>query len=106
MRGKVLPHASTLLFQRGNVEMGVSLFKRTKPVTTPVPGAVYQRMIFNSVETAQVVDVTEEGFPLPHVRYIARNDMMDGPDRGHPARNIRILSVDSFNRLFGHPRAG
>lgn len=86
--------------------MGVSFFRRSKQAAAPVPGAVYRRVIFNTVETAQVVAVTEEGFPLPHVRYIARNDMVDGPDRGHPARNIRILSVESFNRLYGLPQAG
>lgn len=87
--------------------MGVSLFKRSEPTVTPVPGGIYQRTIFNTVETAQVLAVTEDGFPLPHVRYIARNDMLDGPEprgrRLNPAA-VRTLSVDSFNRLFGNTR--
>lgn len=90
----------------GGVAMGVSLFKRTKPVTPPVPGAVYQRVIFNTVETARVLAVTAEGFPLPHVRYLARNDVVDGPHRDgrRDQGAVRTLSVESFNRLFTHPR--
>ncbi|WP_154667342.1 hypothetical protein [Niveispirillum irakense] len=86
--------------------MSVSLFRRSKPMTAPVPGDVYQRNIFHSVETARVVAVTEDGFPVPHVRYIARNDMIDGPSRGRheTARgDLRTLTVESFTRLFGLP---
>ncbi len=93
----------------GGVTMSVSLFKRSKPVAAPVPGAVYQRTIFNTVETARVLAVTQDGFPLPHVRYVARNDVVDGPDPHGLRRDkgaVRTLSLDSFTRLFGNPRAG
>lgn len=91
----------------GGVAMSVSLFKRSKPMAAPVPGAVYQRVIFNTVETARVLAVTQDGFPLPHVRYVARNDVVDGPDPLGLRRDkgaVRTLSVDSFTRLFGSPR--
>ena len=88
--------------------MGISFFRRTKAVDAPVPGAVYQRVIFNTVETAQVLSVTQDGFPLPHVRYVSRNTLLDGPEARGPHRhraNVRTLSVESFTRLFGAPCA-
>lgn len=89
--------------------MGVSLFRRPKTVSTPVPGAVYQRVIFNTVETAHVISVTHEGFPVPHVRYISRNALLDGPQVREPRQapgNVRTLTVESFTQLYGPPRVG
>ncbi len=88
--------------------MGVSLFKRSKPLSTPVAGDVYQRVIFNTVETAHVISVTQEGFPVPHVRYISRNELLDGPqvrEPRSPRGNVRTLTVESFTQLYGSPRA-
>lgn len=83
--------------------MGVSLFKRSKPAQTPVPGSIYQRVIFNSIETARVLSVTDDGFPVPHVRFVALNDLMDGPGRPGAKVGVRTLTVDSFTRLYGQP---
>lgn len=78
-------------------------------MSTPVPGAVYERVIFNTVETAQVISVTQDGFPVPHVRYISRNTLLDGPQVREPRPalgNVRTLTVESFTQLYGQPRAG
>lgn len=77
--------------------MGLSLFKRSRSMEAPVPGAVYRRVLpGNVVETARVVAITDRGLPLPHVRFVLRNAVIDGATEG----TVRILSLDSFHRAF------
>lgn len=83
--------------------MGLMLFKRAKVDLPPTPGAVYQRtMAGGVVETAKVIAITEAGFPLPHVRYVVRNEVLDPGAQG----SLRTLSVESFQRLFAQRVAG
>ncbi len=83
--------------------MGVSFFKRTKIEEPPVPGSRYRRVMTGGVvETAEVLSIFHAGIPVPHVRFLVRNEVTDSALTG----SLRTLSVESFQRLFDQRVAG
>lgn len=77
------------------------LFQRQKFQPEVCAGATYRRQAGPwLVETAHVLDVTEDATGIPHVRFSVA---FDYPNAGKQDEEVRTLSIEGFRATFTQP---
>jgi len=72
-------------------------FSRKRSCNQPVPGSVHERIIGGrTVEQAEVLEVSQDGMGIPHVRYRVTHIHASRRARA----GLRVLALSSFLSQF------